>query len=212
MVVKDSEEAFNYSRSIGTAVIRMIIMEYLIASAYLGRLDKALEKVNDNPYLRDPLSSMDSVFLLGLYSLLSYLTGGKFRDKVMEYARRVSNNEVLSFDELTIADRILKDVAEKPMCSRAIIETQRGLVRDLKLKESEASYLIDIFLVTKPGIISLLSLSMFFSGLEVAKGWAECLAEYLSGALVKLLRKVSQANGEEEFRDALVRLAMYLFR
>ncbi|MEM3275729.1 MAG: hypothetical protein QXS60_14070 [Saccharolobus sp.] len=212
VVVKDSEEAFNYSRSIGTAVIRMIIMEYLIASAYLGRLDKALEKVNDNPYLRDPLSSMDSVFLLGLYSLLSYLTGGKFRDKVMEYARRVSNNEVLSFDELTIADRILKDVAEKPMCSRAIIETQRGLVRDLKLKESEASYLIDIFLVTKPGIISLLSLSMFFSGLEVAKGWAECLAEYLSGALVKLLRKVSQANGEEEFRDALVRLAMYLFR
>ncbi|BDC18257.1 hypothetical protein [Acidianus sp. HS-5] len=220
MVVKDSEEAFTHSPSIGTGTIQIIIREYLIASAYLGRLDKALEVVNDDYTLRYPLLSMGSEVLLELYSLFYYLTGGKFRDKVMEYAKTMANNKVLSNDEPKRDDRILDDIDEKPVCSRAISEIQRGLVRDLGLNESDASDLIYIFLNTKPGTISLntkpgtislLSLSMFFSGLEVVKGLAECLAEHRPGEEAELLTKVSKVSDEEEFKDALVRLAMYLF-
>ncbi|BDC00257.1 hypothetical protein [Saccharolobus caldissimus] len=209
-VVKDSEEAFARSSSIGTGVIQMIIREYLIASAYLGRLYEALEVINDNSDLRNSLLSMESPVLLGLYSLFYCLTGGKFLDKVREYAKTVANNVVLSSGGLTVADSILEDIAERPVCSRAIIRVQRGLVRDLGLNESEASNLIYIFLITKGGIIALLSLSKFFSDLEVVKELAEWLAERYSGVEAELLSKMSKASNEEEFKDALVRLAMHL--
>ena len=209
-VVKHSEDAFEYSPQIGTGTVKIIIKEYLLASAYLGRLGEALKVVNDDPDLIRPFLSMSSRFLLGLYSLFHYLTGGKFLDKVREYAKEVINDEVLLSITLTLAYGILKNIGEKPMCRRALIEMYRGLLRELGLNESEASYLIYRFLKTKPGIIFFLTMGRLFSGLEVVKELAMCFAEYERGAVAELLRKVSEAGNEEEFKDALVRLAMFL--
>ena len=211
-VYAHSEEAFNYP-SIGKGAVQRIIRQYLIASAYLGRLEEAWERINSNHTLRDSFETMDDEVLLGLYSLISYLSGSMLVNKIREKA---IITVVISLQEMKkdIKDFIsgnirLDRIIEEPICYRSVIEVRRILLRELGLDEVGASILIRRFLITKSGDITILSLSALFSGLRGARELAGCLRELRSGIVAELLSKMSRASSEEEFKDALVRLAMY---
>lgn len=205
-----SEEAFGYSRSIVPSNLQMFVREYLIASTYLGRLDMATKAIDGNPDLSRAFWSMDSLALLWLFSLLYYLTGGKFIDKVARYLKQTAEGVKLTPEGQAEAERVLKDAESDPLCGRALSELQSALVEDMDLNEAEAQSLARILLATDPGVVALLSLSRAVSGLEVAKGLAKCLAKHKRGALADLLSRAAAASSEEGFRDALVRLAVYL--
>ena len=205
-----SEEAFEHSRSIIPSNLRMFAREYLIASAYLGRLDMAAKAIDGDPDLSRAFWSMDSLTLLGIFSLLYYLTGGKFIDKVAEFLKQTAEGVKLTPEGQAEAERILKDAEGDPLCGRALSELQGALVDDMDLSEAEAQSLARILVATESGVIALLSLSRAVSGMEVAKGLAKCLAKHKGGALADLLSRAASASSEEGFRDALVRLAVYL--
>ena len=212
-VIRDSEDAFNYSYAILIPNLQLIMVDYLIASAYLGKLDNALKLINNYSILKYSFSRIIDVIKLTLYILFSYFVNREYLPDVRDLADKVAGTD-LPQDDFILSDKTLgKMIQNSSRCPSIIVNLLKRLTDTLRLDESKASNLIYQLLVNiNIGIVALLALSKLLVDLETAKEIANCMMRTFSMETVtKLLREIAESNSEDEFKVALVKLAIYLF-
>ena len=118
-------------------------------------------------------------------------------------------------DVFILSDKTLgKIIQNSSKCPSIIVNLLKRLTDTLRLgDESKALNLIYQLLVNiNFGIVALLALSKLLVDLETAKEIANCMMRTFSMETVtKLLREIAESNSEDEFKVALVKLAIYLF-